>query len=96
MENSKTSQGSFISHDIWFNGSGDCMGENGKPSYYICQHMDKNHYFEERKGFGPFCKYNEKPLEEVECGLVCPEFGYCRTCSGFSAIRCQECDLIRE
>ncbi len=86
---------SNIGRDIWFSGKTNLVGENGGPSYYICEHIDNMHYFEETKTFGPFCKFNKKPMSEVECGLDCPEFGYCKSCGGFSAVRCQECDIIR-
>ena len=86
---------SNIKKDIWFGGKTTLCGANGGPSYYICEHIDNTHYFEDTKTFGSFCKFNKKPMEEVECGLACPEFGYCNSCSGFSAVRCQECDIIR-
>lgn len=86
---------SNISRDIWFSGKSNLTGANGGPSYYICEHIDNMHYFEDTKTFGPFCKFHKKPMAEVECGLDCPEFGYCASCGGFSAVRCQECDIIR-
>lgn len=86
---------SNISRDIWFSGKTNLTGANGGPSYYICEHIDNMHYFEDTKTFGPFCKFYKKPMAEVECGLDCPEFGYCASCGGFSAVRCQECDIIR-
>ena len=96
MSEIKTKQAaSNINKDIWFSGKTTLCGENGKPSYYICEHIDNMHYFEDTKIFGPFCKFNQKPMDEVECGLSCPKFGYCNSCAGFSAVRCQECDIIR-
>jgi hypothetical protein len=96
MSDTKTKTASSnINRDIWFSGQSDVTGQNGKPSYYICEHIDNTHYFEDTQSFAPFCKFNSKPLNEVNCGLGCEEFGYCHTCKGFSAIRCQECDIIR-
>ncbi|MGN1350733.1 MAG: hypothetical protein ACI4VM_07040 [Anaerovoracaceae bacterium] len=86
---------SNLNRDIWFSGKSGLLGANGLPSYYICQHIDSMHYFEDSQTFGPYCRFHEKSMDEVTCGPECPEFGYCRTCSGFSAIRCQECDIIR-
>ena len=95
QKNIKTSDCN-INNDQWFSGKTDYMGAHGKPSYYICQYTDKHHYFTDTKTFDAYCKWHKLPLAEVVCGPDCPEFGYCRTCSGFSAIRCAECDIIRE
>lgn len=84
-----------IGKDIWFSGKSNLMGQNGKPSYYICENVDPMHFFEDTKTFGPFCKEKKLPMDQVTCDTGCDQFGYCRTCSGFSAIRCQECDIIR-
>lgn len=86
---------SNINKDFWFSSKTSLCGANGQPSYYICQNIDNSHYFADTKTFGSFCKFYKKPLEEVECSTACPEFGYCNTCAGFSAVRCQECDIIR-
>ena len=96
MSEKKTKQtDSNISKDIWFGGKTTICGANGKPSFYICEYIDNMHYFEDTKVFGPFCKFYQKSMDEVECGLSCPQFGYCNSCAGFSAVRCQECDIIR-
>ena len=34
---------SNINKDIWFSGKTTLCGANGKPSYYICEHIDNMH-----------------------------------------------------
>jgi len=84
-----------IGRDIWFCGASNLNGPNGKPCYYMCDQVDKLHHFTETNTYGQFCKFRQKPMSEVTCDENCEKFGYCDTCAGFSAIRCQECDIIR-
>lgn len=44
-----------------------------------------------------FCKHKKIRIENVSefCNMDCEEYGRCRTCAGFSAVRCQDCDIPR-
>lgn len=80
--------------DSWFGGR-SAVGPNGGPDYFICMYLDDMHYDEETGEYGPYCKHNNVSMKDKVCSLDCDQYGYCRTCRGFSAIRCQDCDIPR-
>ncbi len=85
---------SSVENDIWFSGKYD-ITPNGGITYFVCQYFDKMHYNEERKEYETYCKYYEKPSDGSECNIECDQYGRCETCNGFSAVRCQECEIVR-
>ena len=82
--------------DIWFDGACDTL-PNGERTYFICEYKDKFHYDEATKDFILFCKHKQQPMVNAkeECTLDCDMYGQCKTCNGFSAVRCSECYIPR-
>lgn len=89
-------ENSNISKDIWFGSVGDTL-PNGETTYFICEYKDKYHYDEVIKDFILFCNHKQQPILNIEeeCNLNCDMYGRCRTCNGFSAVRCSECFIPR-
>lgn len=85
-----------ISHDIWFQGKSS-KNDSGAETYFICQYLDKTYYNKDTKEFYPFCKHKNIRVDKSSdvCNMDCDQYGTCATCAGFSAVRCQECEVPR-
>lgn len=83
-------------HDMWHRGE-ESISASGAPIFFICEHLEKMHYDEEKEEYCKFCNYKNIRVEDPAevCNMDCEEYGRCRTCAGFSAVRCQDCDIPR-
>ena len=83
-------------HDLQHGGEQDTSA-SGAPIYFICEYLEKLHHDEETDEYYKFCKHKKIRIENVSefCNMDCEEYGRCRTCAGFSAVRCQDCDIPR-
>ena len=85
-----------IGHDIWFNGIAN-KNDSGADNYFICQYLDRIYYNQDTKEFYTFCRHKEIRVDDIAavCNMDCDQYGACDTCAGFSAIRCQDCEIPR-
>ena len=85
-----------IGSDTWFGGKADKTA-SGADTYFICQYLDKNYRNYETKETYKFCKHKQIRVDNISehCNMDCDQYGRCATCGGFSAIRCQECEVPR-
>ncbi len=81
-------------YDIWFSGQ-HTEDEEGNISFFLCQYFEKLHYDEASGEYIKWCKFYKRPEDGSSCNMSCPQFGMCDTCSGFSAVRCTECHILR-
>lgn len=83
-------------HDLWHGGQ-QSESSSGKPIFFICEYLDKMHHDEETDEYYKFCKIKNIRVENIAdfCNMDCEEYGKCDTCAGFSAVRCQDCDIPR-
>ena len=89
-------------YDMYFAGSymEGLTGPNGGICYWLCQYMDKRHFFESKEPGIPesvttWCKVRDEYEDGSHCNESCEHFASCETCGGFSAVRCGACDIIR-
>ena len=85
-----------IGNDIWFQGKADKTA-SGAETYFICQYLERTHYDDVTKEFYTYCKYKKMRMDNPSevCNMSCDQYGKCATCGGFSAVRCQECEIPR-
>ena len=86
---------SDIGSDQWFRGRADEF-EPGKITYFICQFYNENFRDPDTGEFYKKCtkkdiRFDDGPL----CSMDCEEYGWCKNCRGFSAVRCDECTIPR-
>ncbi len=83
-------------HDLWHGGVQE-TSPSGRPVFFICEYLDKMHHDEETDEYYKFCKQKKIRVDNIAdvCNMDCEEYGKCDTCAGFSAVRCQDCDIPR-
>ncbi len=71
-------------------------GNDNDNSYFICEFRKDDFKPEGYDEYVIWCTKFEKQLESKNsCNLDCPEYGYCETCRGFSAVGCEVCEVPR-
>ena len=83
-------------HDLWHGGVQE-TSPSGRAVFFICEYLDKMHHDEETDEYYKFCKQKKIRVDNIPdvCNMDCEEYGKCDTCAGFSAVRCQDCDIPR-
>ncbi len=97
MTNSNPKAANAVAQDIWFRGAHNQLS-SGEICYFICQYLEERFPDSPEEQPYMFCTQRgavaDNPAEF--CGMDCEHFGMCRTCRGFSAVRCQSCVTPRE
>ncbi len=85
-----------VNHDVWHGGQSIKLASGGS-TYFICQELDKMHQDAETGEIYTYCRKKGIRVDNPAdvCSLECDVFGRCETCNGFSAVRCQECEIPR-
>lgn len=97
MKNKNTKLPESVSQDIWFRGIHSRLS-SGEICYFICQYLEERFPDTPQEQPYLFCTQRGAVVKDSAdfCGMDCEHFGMCRTCRGFSAVRCQNCVTPRE
>lgn len=81
-----------VEEEIWFRGM-HTENSDGSRCYFICSKLLS--VFDELTGAykNSICSISSDPTKE--CTTDCENFANCAECTGFSAVRCQECNFVK-